>query len=114
MTAPKPPSFSPRTDTASTGRRVRDPYADLLRDTRGLRRDQAAARDAWYAGLAVEQKEDVLFELEMLLKGLAADGRDDDHDGNGDKGGGGSISLRRLDGDSLTVTLQREWSALQI
>lgn len=81
MTAPKPPSFSPRTDTASTGRRVRDPYADLLRDTRGLRRDQAAARDAWYAGLAVEQKEDLLFELEMLLKGLAAWGNPRNHPG---------------------------------
>ncbi len=52
-------------------RRVRDPYADLLRDTRGLKRDQAAARDAWYAGLSLERKEDTLFELEMLLKGLA-------------------------------------------
>jgi hypothetical protein len=53
-------------------RRVRDPYADLLRDTRGLRRDQATARDAWFSGLGVDHKEEILFELEMFLKGLAA------------------------------------------
>ncbi len=60
-------------------RRVRDPYADLLRDTRGLRREHAAARDAWYAGLAVDRKEDSLFELEMLLKGVAAWGNTRNH-----------------------------------
>lgn len=62
---------SPRADTLSA-RRVRDPYADLLRDTRSLRREQAAARDAWFAGLALDRKEEVLFELEMLLKGVVA------------------------------------------
>jgi hypothetical protein len=52
----------------------RDVYADLLRDTRGMRREHASARDAWYAGLALERKEEVLFELEMLLKGFACFG----------------------------------------
>jgi hypothetical protein len=49
----------------------RDVYANLLKDTRGLRRDQASAREVWFARLEVEHKEDVLFELEMLLKGFA-------------------------------------------
>ncbi len=68
MNTPKATNV-PRAD-AVTSRRVRDPYADLLRDTRAMRREHAAARDAWFAGLAVERKEDLLFELEMLLKGL--------------------------------------------
>lgn len=48
----------------------RDPYADLLRDTRGLKREHSAAREGWFASLPWERKEDTLFELEMLLKGL--------------------------------------------
>ena len=53
---------------------TRDVYANLLRDTRGLRREQARARDAWYARLDWERKEETLFELEMLLKGFACFG----------------------------------------
>jgi hypothetical protein len=34
----------------------RDAYDDLLRDTRGLRREQAQAREAWLARLPVERK----------------------------------------------------------
>ncbi|MFT5357458.1 MAG: hypothetical protein ACI9KE_004695 [Polyangiales bacterium] len=49
----------------------RDIYADLLSDTRGMRRDQAKARDRWYAELQLDQKESRLFELEMLLKSFA-------------------------------------------
>lgn len=44
--------------------------------------------------------------LRRLLQGLAADGRDDNNSG-------GSLALRRLDGESLQVTLRREWSALE-
>ncbi len=51
-------------------RRLRDPHADLLRDTRGMGRDQAMARETWLAALSLEQKEDVLFELELSVKGL--------------------------------------------
>src|SRR5687767_9991192 len=39
----------------------RDIYANLLRDTRGLRRDQASARDGWFAQLPWDKKEDTLF-----------------------------------------------------
>lgn len=59
----------------------RDVYANLLRDTRALRRDQANARDGWYAGLAWDKKEDTLFELEMLLKGVTCFGNPRNHPG---------------------------------
>ncbi len=54
----------------------RDVYANLLRDTRGMRREHASARDTWYAGLHLDRKEQVLFELEMLLKGFACFGNE--------------------------------------
>lgn len=59
----------------------RDVYANLLRDSRGLRRDQSSARDEWFAKLPWEQKEQTLFELEMLLKGLACFGNSRNHPG---------------------------------
>ncbi|NOY90623.1 MAG: hypothetical protein GXP55_05380 [Deltaproteobacteria bacterium] len=52
----------------------RDAYANLLRDTRGLRREQATARESWYAALPWKHKEQTLFELEVLLKGFACFG----------------------------------------
>jgi hypothetical protein len=54
-----------------SGSAGRNAYADLLRETRGLRREQQQARDGWFAQLAGEKKEETLFELEILLKGLA-------------------------------------------
>lgn len=52
----------------------RDVYANLLRDTRMLRREEASARDVWFAALPLDRKEETLFELEMLLKGLVCFG----------------------------------------
>lgn len=60
----------------------RDVYANLLRETRELRRDQATARDSWYATLSWDRKEDTLFELEMLLKGTACFGNPRNHPGS--------------------------------
>jgi hypothetical protein len=48
-----------------------DAYADLIRETRGLRREQQVAREQWLARLDVARREETLFELEVLLKGLA-------------------------------------------
>ncbi len=48
-----------------------DAYSDLLRDTRGLRREQQIAREQWLTRLDPTLREEVLFELEVLLKGLA-------------------------------------------
>ncbi|HJL24552.1 MAG TPA: hypothetical protein RMI62_10225, partial [Polyangiaceae bacterium LLY-WYZ-15_(1-7)] len=59
----------------------RDVYANLLRDTRGLRREQSRAREGWYAQLDWERKEETLFELEMLLKGFACFGNPRNHPG---------------------------------
>jgi hypothetical protein len=58
-------------------------YVALLRESRGLRRELREARDAWYAKLAAEQKEETLFELEILLKGLACFANPRNHPGSG-------------------------------
>lgn len=59
----------------------RDAYQELLRDTRGLRREQAQARDEFVRRLVTERKEDLLFELEVLLKGLACFANPRNHPG---------------------------------
>jgi hypothetical protein len=59
----------------------RDAYDDLLRDTRGLRREQAQAREAWLAGMTMDRKVEHLFELEILLKGLACFSNPRNHPG---------------------------------
>jgi hypothetical protein len=59
----------------------RDAYDDLLRDTRGLRREQAHAREAWLTRLPIERKIEQLFELEILLKGLACFANPRNHPG---------------------------------
>jgi hypothetical protein len=59
----------------------RDAYDDLLRDTRGLRREQAQAREAWLAGVTMDRKVEHLFELEILLKGLACFSNPRNHPG---------------------------------
>ncbi|HTJ84588.1 MAG TPA: hypothetical protein VL400_22870 [Polyangiaceae bacterium] len=63
--------------------RGRNAYAELLRDTRGMRREQQQARDAWFASLAADKKDEVLFELEVLLKGLACFANPRNHPGAG-------------------------------
>jgi hypothetical protein len=59
----------------------RDVYDDLLRDTRGLRRDHSAAREAWLSKMPLERKVEHLFELEILLKGLACFANPRNHPG---------------------------------
>jgi hypothetical protein len=66
---------------ATLGHKERDVYANLLRETRGMRRDQARARDAWYAALPWDRKEETLFALEMLLKGIGCFGNARNHPG---------------------------------
>jgi hypothetical protein len=58
-----------------------DAYSDLLRETRGLRREQSQAREAWFSQLPTELKEDLLFELEIALKGLACFANPRNHPG---------------------------------
>jgi hypothetical protein len=66
---------------ASSATDERDVYDDLLRDTRGLLREHAVAREAWLARLPLERKVDLLFELEILLKGLACFANPRNHPG---------------------------------
>jgi hypothetical protein len=58
-----------------------DVYDDLLRETRGLRREHAVSREAWLSGLQVERKTEQLFELEVLLKGFACFANPRNHPG---------------------------------
>ncbi len=62
---------------------ARNAYAELLRDTRGLRREQQQLREAWFARLAADRKDETLFELEILLKGLACFANPRNHPGAG-------------------------------
>src|ERR1700689_1532874 len=59
----------------------RDAYDDLLRETRGLRREQAHAREGLLTHLQVDRKVEHLFELEILLKGLACFANPRNHPG---------------------------------
>ena len=63
------------------GGEERDAYAELLIATRGLRREQATAREAWLHALPIEHREDTLFEFEILLKGLACFANPRNHPG---------------------------------
>ena len=58
-----------------------DGYSDLLLQTRGLHREQLQAREAWFAALPLDHKEELLFELEILLKGLACFSNPRNHPG---------------------------------
>src|SRR5260370_15251458 len=65
----------------SSRRSIQDAYAELLSQTRGLRREQQQAREVWYAGLLLDRKEEILFELEILLKGGACFSNPRNHPG---------------------------------
>lgn len=77
MAAPSAPEHAPE----SAGPAAREGYRALLTGSRDMRRDHAIARDAWFAALKVERKSDLLFELEVLLKGLACFANPRNHPG---------------------------------
>lgn len=79
--AGSPRTGAPAGEAVSLPGGERDVYDDLLRDTRGLRREHAAAREAWLARLPLERKVELLFELEILLKGLACFANPRNHPG---------------------------------
>jgi len=58
-----------------------DAYADLLSRTRDLESGHRAQRDRWFADLAIENKEELLFELEVLLKATACFSNPRNHPG---------------------------------
>ncbi|MDY7576578.1 RecQ family ATP-dependent DNA helicase [Actimicrobium sp. CCI2.3] len=63
-----------------------------------LRHATQALKDAGHTTALPEK-------LARIVRSLASDGRNED-------GGTGSLRLRRLDAESLHITLQRDWSAL--
>jgi hypothetical protein len=73
-----PSTFAPPSRSFPPGS---DAYTDLLRQTRALRRESAQQREAWFALLPQDRKEELLFELEVLLKGLACFSNPRNHPG---------------------------------
>ncbi len=72
-----PPSLQPQQPTDH----LHAAFAELLRDPRNLRREQQQARQEWSARISKEHKEDLWFELEILLKGLACFANPRNHPG---------------------------------
>ncbi|HEX3597586.1 MAG TPA: hypothetical protein VHU80_20900, partial [Polyangiaceae bacterium] len=58
-----------------------DAYSDLLSRTRDLESEHRAQRDRWFAELPIENKEELLFELEVLLKATACFSNPRNHPG---------------------------------
>ncbi len=58
-----------------------DPYHQLLSRTRDLRAEQRQARDSWFQQLGIAGKDEVLFELEVLLKAAACFANPRNHPG---------------------------------
>jgi hypothetical protein len=58
-----------------------DPYNDLLSGTRRLPREQRAEREAWLSALEIDGKDELLFELEVLLKAAACFSNPRNHPG---------------------------------
>jgi hypothetical protein len=58
-----------------------DAYAELLSRTRDLESDHRAQRDRWFAELPNDNKEELLFELEVLLKATACFSNPRNHPG---------------------------------
>ena len=58
-----------------------DPYSDLLSGTRRLPREQRAEREAWLGALEIDGKDELLFELEVLLKATACFSNPRNHPG---------------------------------
>ncbi len=58
-----------------------DAYTYLLSATRELEREQRQMRDRWFATLPMESKDELLFELEVLLKAAACFANPRNHPG---------------------------------
>jgi hypothetical protein len=58
-----------------------DAYADLLSRTRGLAAESRFKRDRWFEALEIDNKEELLFELEVLLKATACFSNPRNHPG---------------------------------
>ncbi len=72
-----------RTTPFSAPRKIdrRDYYTELIEGSRWLRREHAQARTKWFDSLILVEKDHLLFEFEMLLKGLVCFGNPVNHPG---------------------------------
>ncbi|RYZ68482.1 MAG: hypothetical protein EOP08_00460, partial [Proteobacteria bacterium] len=59
----------------------RDFYAEFLYESRGLSEERLTERTRWFEKLAVDNKHSLLFEFEVLLKGLACYANPKNHPG---------------------------------
>jgi len=58
-----------------------DPYSALLSGTRAIHREHRVLRESWLEELSLENKDDVLFEFEVLLKATACFSNPRNHPG---------------------------------
>jgi hypothetical protein len=103
-------SLAPRSSLYPSG--GEDPYHALLSETRALAREQRLAREQWLAGLSLPDRDDVLFELEVLLKAAACFSNPRNHPGSPRRRAIAAQDFRPLLGafhDALTrgITLAR-------
>lgn len=56
-------------------------YSDLLGEVRSIRRDDAIAREEWFAKLEIPNRAQLVFELDTLLKGVSAYANPRNHPG---------------------------------
>lgn len=78
---PGPSSRSESLRLSSSATDASDAYAELLSRTRGLESEHRLLRDRWFGDLPLENKEDLLFELEVLLKATACFSNPRNHPG---------------------------------
>jgi hypothetical protein len=74
-------SIAPRRSLFPIAAAGEDPYQALLSETRALQREQRAQREAWLSALALEGRDDALFEFEVLLKAAACYSNPRNHPG---------------------------------
>ena len=85
---------------------MRELAPDLQRGNRSTMHLRVASQELKNAGVTHALPERVL----RILRSISQDGRGDDR---AEGGSGGSIDMRRLDGETVAVTLRREWRALE-
>ena len=85
---------------------MREAAPDLERGRRSSLHLRVASQRLKNDGLTHALPERVL----RILRSISQDGRGDDR---AEGGSGGSIDMRRRDGETVTVTLRREWGALE-
>jgi hypothetical protein len=73
-----------KNDPTVTPRNVggRDSYDELVEESRWLSSEQAAERKEWLGDISLDDKERVLFEFEMMLKGLVCLGSPTNYPGS--------------------------------